>query len=428
MRAEAKSWALQTLTIFVMGSSAEELDEVPLDEVFSPEEVFALEEVPAEELSPEEELPSAEEVFSLVVAEFDEGVFETLTGVEEITLELSVAELERDSELFIELEEPPPHPERTRAAPVNRSKKTCFFIKCLTIGFSIKGKNGKKSPYGRFLCSGHIKVYHAPMEKYQDLNAAAITRWINDGWEWGKPIDHNTFLKAQAGDWDVVLTPTKKVPHAWFPSFPGKQVLGLASGGGQQMPIFAALGGICTVFDYTPAQLKSEKMVAEREGYSIRIIQGDMSQPLPFKDEEFDLIFFPVSNVYIAEAKPVFKECFRVLKKGGRLISGLDNGTNFITDDNEKEIINHFPFDPLHNPEQMAQLQASDSGVQFSHTLEEQIGGQLEAGFVLKELYEDTNGSGRLHDLNIPTFFATLAEKPGPISFPKEAPLKKVKG
>jgi hypothetical protein len=29
----------------------------------------------------------------------------------------------------------------------------------------------------------------------------------------------------------------------------------------------------------------------------------------------------------------------------------------------------------------MASLKASDSGVQFSHTLEEQIGGQLEAGF-----------------------------------------------
>jgi hypothetical protein len=52
-----------------------------------------------------------------------------------------------------------------------------------------------------------------------------------------------------------------------------------------------------------------------------------------------------------------------------------------------------------------------DDGVEFSHTLEEQIGGQLEAGFILQDLYEDTNGSGRLHNLNIPTFFATKALK-----------------
>ena len=41
--------------------------------------------------------------------------------------------------------------------------------------------------------------------------------------------------------------------------------------------------------------------------------------------------------------------------------------------------------------------------------LEEQVGGQLEAGFVLTGLYEDTNGEGRLHELGIPSFVATRA-------------------
>ena len=250
------------------------------------------------------------------------------------------------------------------------------------------------------------------MKKYQDVNAETISRWIKDGWKWGQPIDHLSFLQAQQGEWDVVLTPTKKVPHSWFDSLKGKRILGLASGGGQQMPIFAALGAICTVFDYTDAQLESERLVAQREHYAIDIVQGDMSEPLPFADASFDLIFFPVSNVYIEKAKPVFKECFRILSPGGRLLSGLDNGINFITDDDEKEICNSLPFNPLKNAEQRAQLERSDSGIQFSHTLEEQILGQLEAGFILKDLYEDTNGEGRLHDLQIPTFFATLAFKP----------------
>ena len=137
-----------------------------------------------------------------------------------------------------------------------------------------------------------------------------------------------------------------------------------------------------------------------------------MTQPLPFEDGEFDLIFHPVSNCYIQEVKPVWRECFRVLKPGGYLLSGTDHYLNYIVDDEEIKIINSLPFDPLKNPEQMRQLQETDGGVQFSHTLEEQINGQLEAGFQLLELYEDTNGSGRLHELHIPTFLAMRSRKP----------------
>ena len=104
------------------------------------------------------------------------------------------------------------------------------------------------------------------------------------------------------------------------------------------------------------------------------------------------------------------KECYRVLKKGGILVSGLDNGINFISND-EKTIENHFPFNPLKDPKQLKTLKEDDSGVQFSHTMEEQIGGQLKAGFTLVDIYEDTNGEGYLHELNIPTFIATKSIK-----------------
>lgn len=249
---------------------------------------------------------------------------------------------------------------------------------------------------------------------YQDTNARTIDRWIEEGWEWGKPISHEVYEEAKKGRWDVLLTPVKCVPHDWLGELKGRKVLGLASGGGQQIPIFTALGAECTVLDYSPKQLESEKMVAEREGYSVRIVRADMTKPLPFADEEFDIIFHPVSNCYIEEVRPVFRECFRILKPGGVLLSGLDNGINFMTDENEERILFTFPFNPLKNQEQMKSLTDSDCGVQFSHTLEEQIGGQLEAGFVLTGLYEDRNGQGRLHEMNIPTFIATRAVKKSP--------------
>ena len=86
---------------------------------------------------------------------------------------------------------------------------------------------------------------------YQDINAKTMDSWIKDGWEWGKPISHETYIDALNGKWDVLLTPTKKVPHEWFGDVRGKKILGLASGGGQQMPVFAALGAYCTVLDYS---------------------------------------------------------------------------------------------------------------------------------------------------------------------------------
>ena len=71
------------------------------------------------------------------------------------------------------------------------------------------------------------------------------------------------------------------------------------------------------------------------------------------------------------------------------------------------------PFDPLKNQDQMRLLEREDGGVQFSHTIAEQIGGQLEAGFRLTGVYEDTNGSGPRHDRGVPCFWATLARKEG---------------
>lgn len=246
---------------------------------------------------------------------------------------------------------------------------------------------------------------------YQEINAAKIDSWVEKGWEWGKPVSHEVYAAAVNGKWDVLLTPTKPVPHEWFGELCGKKILGLASGGGQQMPIFAALKAEGTVFDYSLKQLESEKKVAEREGYDIEIIRGDMSKPLPFEDETFDIIFHPVSNVYVEDVLPIWRECYRILKKGGILLAGLDNGLNFAYDEKETAIMNVLPFNPLVNKEHLKMMEEEDGGFEFSHTIEEQIGGQLAAGFRLTDIYGDTNGEGNLHEHNIPTFWATRAVK-----------------
>lgn len=248
-------------------------------------------------------------------------------------------------------------------------------------------------------------------QKYTDINSKFFDKWVSEGWEWGTPISHEVYENAKKGDWFVVLTPTKPVPKDWFCDFKGASVLGLASGGGQQMPIFTACGAKCTVLDFSNSQIASEKKVAQRENYSIEIIQADMTLPLPFKDKSFDLIFHPVSNCYVEDVLPIWRECYRILKKGGILLSGLDNGIGFAFNEEETEIKYKLPFNPLKDEQVYEDSIKGDWGIQFSHTIEEQIGGQLKAGFRLVDIYQDTGGYGRLHQFNIPTYYATKMVK-----------------
>lgn len=252
------------------------------------------------------------------------------------------------------------------------------------------------------------------MIDYTKINSATWDLWAENGCEWSVSISHEEYADVGEANFGVYLTPCITVPHEWFGGLKGKKLLGLASGGGQQMPVFAKLGAVCTVFDYSDKQLETERMVSEREGYPIEIIKGDMMKKLPFDDESFDLIFHPVSNTYVEDVYHVWNECYRVLKRGGRLLAGFDNGLNFLFEDDEPlTVVNHLPFNPLKMPkEKLEKMTANGDGVQFSHTMEEQIGGQLKAGFMLKALYEDRDrkGGAKIGEY-APQYISTLAIK-----------------
>ena len=88
------------------------------------------------------------------------------------------------------------------------------------------------------------------------------------------------------------------------------------------------------------------------------------------------------------------------------------NEVNYLVDENETTITYTMPFDPTVKEEQRKLLEDEDCGMQFSHNMEQQIGGQVKAGFLLTALYSDTNGEGRLHEMGIETYVATRAIKP----------------
>lgn len=238
---------------------------------------------------------------------------------------------------------------------------------------------------------------------------------------WVQPVTPQDIAAAKSGQWQVILTPTKTVPADWFGDLQNKEVLGLASGGGQQVPILADAGATVTSFDNSPEQLNKDKLVAKREGLDIALEQGDMADLSRFEDETFDLIFHPVANVFCEHIQPVWQHCARILKPGGRLLSGFMNPDFFMFDHEDideggpLQVRFALPFADIEqlSHEQIMARQQRGEALEFSHSLQSQIGGQLEAGFMIAGFYEDRwdTQATPLNDY-MPTSMATLAIKP----------------
>ena len=257
-----------------------------------------------------------------------------------------------------------------------------------------------------------------------------IGRFNRDAWDaqvakgnrWTLPVDAATIAKARQGDWSLVLTPLKPVPSDWYPPLADCRTLCLASGGGQQGPILAAAGAAVTVYDNSAAQLAQDRAVAEREGLALETVQGDMRDLSVFDDESFDFIFHPCSNSFVPDILPVWREAYRVLRGGGTLISGMCGGVMFVFDHRrlqagELSVRHALPYSDHESltEQERRELFDADEPLCFGHTLEDQIGGQLQAGFRLEGFYEDRWGEEPylVLDRIMPSFLATLARKPG---------------
>jgi SAM-dependent methyltransferase len=253
-------------------------------------------------------------------------------------------------------------------------------------------------------------------------NREAWNRQVEDGNQWTVPVTPEQIAAARRGDWHIVLTPTRPVPREWYPSLAGCDVLCLASGGGQQGPILAAVGAHVTVLDNSPRQLAQDRLVAEREGLDIHTVEGDMADLHMLSDKSFGLIVHPVSNVFAPDVRPVWREACRVLRHGGVLMAGFMNPDWYLFDhelaerSGEIKVRYHLPYSDVESlrPEQRAEYLRKGWPLEFSHSLESQIGGQLEAGLVLTHLFEDRYPNSEANPVApyMFPFIATRAVKP----------------
>jgi SAM-dependent methyltransferase len=273
---------------------------------------------------------------------------------------------------------------------------------------------GRGMPVRRRICCMVVTENIDPVAH----NRSAWDREVANDNEWTRPVGSDVIARARAGDWSVVLIGYQATPRDWFPTtLVDSDVLCLASGGGQQGPVLAAAGATVTVFDNSPAQLGRDDEVAAREGLAVRTVLGDMRDLSSFADASFDVVFNPVSNVFCPDLAPVWRESFRVLRPDGVLLTGFMNPDIFIfdlaaLDQREEFVVRHrIPFSTLELSEAERARDYDDGPIEYSHSLTEQIGGQLAVGFVLTHLTEAPHHADATARY-MPGYFATRAVKP----------------
>jgi SAM-dependent methyltransferase len=252
----------------------------------------------------------------------------------------------------------------------------------------------------------------------RSYNRDAWNREVEGGQSrWTQPVTPEVIAMAREGEFSILLTENIPVPQRWFPPLKGADVLCLASGGGQQGPVLAAAGARVTVFDNSPAQLKQDQLVAERESLSIRTVEGDAADLSMFEDGSFVLVFNPCSTVFMPDVRAVWRECSRVLRRGGILMTGSMNPVHYIfdlykADEGVLEVAHSIPYSDLTSISQEDLQEHLEKGlpVEFGHSLTDLLGGQCDAGFAITDMYEDHMLDSPLQKYH-PSYLATRAEK-----------------
>ncbi len=198
-----------------------------------------------------------------------------------------------------------------------------------------------------------------------------------------------------------------------------KDVLCLASGGGQQSAIFGLLGARVTVVDIADGQLINDKKAADHYGYNVTTIQADMSDLSALKDNSFDLVYQAPSMGYIPDVKKVYSEVARILRSGGLYRADAQNPLSQFVDESSWDGKGYRISVPYAVKER--KKTEDKNAIEFRHYLDETFNGLLECGFIIEhvqeapgDLYQDgqSEPGSWLHSLlYIPELFVILARK-----------------
>ena len=230
-----------------------------------------------------------------------------------------------------------------------------------------------------------------------------IDRLVEQGVNWSACATAEQLQSAREGRLELLVGSEGAIPAEWLGDLRGKKVLCLAGAGGFQAPLLACAGAAVTLLDLSERMLDKDRAVAAREGLDLRIEHGNMCDLSRFEDGAFDLVFNPPSLFYVLDVNVVFKEVYRVLKPGGSFIMIASNPIAYICDWDEQlgvyKAVNRMPYRSTDHADQ-------GDWIEYGHTMESYIGGQLQCGFVLTGYKE-----AQMEDIT-ELYFMTKAVKP----------------
>lgn len=106
-------------------------------------------------------------------------------------------------------------------------------------------------------------------------------------------------------------------PRGWLGELKGRRVLCLAGGGGRESAAFAVLGARVTVFDLSEEQLAQDRRAAAHYGLEVETVRGDIRDLSPLDGAGFDVVSHSYSLNFVPDARAVFRQVARVVRRGG---------------------------------------------------------------------------------------------------------------
>lgn len=158
-------------------------------------------------------------------------------------------------------------------------------------------------------------------DEIAEINQKHWEKQVEEGCGFTRPwldLDRDLIRRYIDGKLDPVSDPLIGMyPAGILANVEGKDVLCLASGGGQQSAVFGLLGARVTVVDIAEGQLEGDRIAAEHYGYEVTIIHADMRDLSCLADGSFGLVYHEASMSYVPDVRQVYSEVARVLRTGG---------------------------------------------------------------------------------------------------------------
>ena len=152
------------------------------------------------------------------------------------------------------------------------------------------------------------------------VNERHWERMVKEGCGFTRPwldLDRALVRQYAQGQLDPVPAPLIEMyPANVLADVEGKDVLCLASGGGQQSAVFGLLGARVTVVDLAEGQLEADRTAAAYYGYEVTTIRADMRDLSCIGDESFSMVYQAPSMAYVPDVRQVYAEVARVLRAG----------------------------------------------------------------------------------------------------------------